>query len=246
MIWTYNGYTSTLHEARITIPASELLRTKYGVVYAIRKQIEIEGRIVASSRTNMLTTVSNLKTACSADFGDFTWRYGDTTESGESILNSNTLGGIKAGPLSFPEGDGGEMSTYRHYRFSLSFVQPVSGVGNVVVEFSETVEHENPEAVGDFDFIPLADQPWQLQLLYPFGVHRMTQQGTIVGLYGYVAPPPPIYTSSPPYKPALTRRSRGSARVYEGGVRMEFPLTYSYSFASNSPMLPEATPTDIF
>lgn len=249
MIWTYNGYTSGSNEARITL-RGEKLRYPSGGAYAIRKTFTIAGRIQKTSQADMLTAYEALKTALASDAGDFTWKFNDATESGESITSASTYTGIRVTAPEFPVGDGGEMSTYRHYSFQLSYIQLLAGLtGNehVIVEITEEFSHTNPTAAGDGVYIPQANRAAQYQDTYPSGLHTVEQTGEVIGLFGYLpdtAVPSPFVTSTPPYFPGRTRIRKLRPRSRVDGRRTEFPTAYSYFFQSASPMtVPEPTNT---
>lgn len=244
MYWSYNGYTADLHESVIKITANEL-RTARGQVYAYEKVVAITGRIIRTTRSDLLSRIAALKSACSSDGGDFVFKFSDNTDSGDGMTNTSTTGGVRVSPVSFPEGTGGEFSTWRKYAIQIKGTI-ASGIGlgmNPIIEFRENMAHGNPTAAGNWELIPIMDGEWQAQTGYPTGKHQLTQSGTIVGLYGYPTVPSPVYSTSPPYKPNLDKIAYGDPRRVEpDGTFYEWPVTYSYSFESGTAMTPLATP----
>lgn len=232
MYLKYGSFTHPLGEAAVFI-SREPVETEASTRYAIRERWDIQGLICnpTGTATAMSTLIAALETAYATDGNDLTLYLPDgITSSQHAIDSSTTIGGTRiVQPLSYPEGEGPEYITMRHFTVAVEALKPVSGPTNLL-SFSESVTYiGGGPRYGHLE--PLAGPPVK-QLLKNMTIYKATQRGNAVGLYAY-----PIVPSSmwPAYQLQLPDISYGSPRRigYNGATNhTEFPVEWTYEFES--------------
>lgn len=237
MILRYGSYQHAQNEVAITISTEEL-RTQSEVLYGFRQKWSLTAfpGLQAGNQAGITAAINALINAYSIDGQDLVLYLDDgVTPSGHALLAANTLGGTHVRPPAFPTGSGAEYSTYRSYSFEVWGDVPLTG-NNLLLEYEESIEIQGdggPIRV----FIPVALGPWVWQQTTVASVYRVTQSGKAKGLYAYPPPNQPIW---PAY---LISQQAG---LHYGSPRLrrnsyyEFPISWSYPFESNTPLL--ATP----
>lgn len=167
----YGSYQHEAGDAEVII-TKEGLVSDLGVQYAVRERWDVNGRLHAANTTAVNSAVSALMDAYSSNYQDI---Y--INGSSHIMRSSDTINGTRVVvPPSFPEGSGGENSTYRSY--ALSVEGDFAYVGQtVLLSWMETISfHGTGGPV--WNFLECLNGPPQAQILQQQSVVRCKQSGS--------------------------------------------------------------------
>lgn len=242
MKYAYSTYTSDSYEVLSSpISYTELL-SGTGFMYAVELVHRINGRIIRSTQTELITRIDDLLDASRVRGGNLTYLTSDNIPVGLSLDSVDTLGGIGCSVVSLPQAIAGEMGLFVDYSLEFNAIIPVGAAasnGNPVVEFSEEVSARNPHGLGEFIMVPIeADRP-QRHDTYPFLSSSYVQTGRVVWLRQ--GPPEPIGVIPPPLSPVDVHWSevtitRPVSLKIVNGTRMFFAVDYSYPMELRQPL----------
>ena len=245
MYLRYGSYTHDAFEARVVI-TREALRNASDVHYANRERWDISGMLLASDQSGVSTAITNLEAAYATGGYDLELLLPDgVTASSHRLLTANCRGGTRiVQPVSFPDGAGGEYSTFRTYSLSVEGEIPISSSQNAITEWRETIAITG---TGGPRFIPIEcrNGPVQMQTVSQQTPVRAVQRGQAIGYLQYPFAPGPIW---PSYELVTERqiefeapqlKGSGTSRSYQ-----DYGISWSYSFVAPGPLngLPHPQP----
>ena len=153
--------------------------------------------------------------------------------SAHLIRSNATIGGTKVRYVDWVEGPG-EYTNHRTYRIGLEATYPLS-TRTGLSGFRETIQlFGGGRKVRFQESVSGLPRP---QTIKRYTTFRARQFGTIVGLYDYADPPLPIFRQA--HLPDLNSLEKDDPTPMGVAGRYrwkDFPLRYSYEFASATPL----------
>jgi hypothetical protein len=235
----YGNHTHDAGEAEVMI-SREGLVSEMGRMFAIRERWEVQGRLHEASSADLSTAIDALITAYSYQGQDI-----ELTQSEHAMRSGDTLNGTRVvSPPHFPQGRGGEYSTYRNY--NLAVEGEFAYVGNsILLSWTESLTFTGTGGPV-WGFLECLNGPPQQQMFMQQSVVHATQRGSAVCVpdslhrneYGFFwVPPEPIWPQWE-HRDKKTITYELPADLY--GKRI---TNWSYEFSANVPLgaFPNAT-----
>lgn len=212
--------------------------TPSGVVYSITHTWTIDGQILGDTMAEVVARYLIMESAYSLPVIDLELRDPTTGIIAHRLPTAGSVGGVRVTmPVSYPEGRGAELSTFRTYRIVAEAEYPTSaGVASLLRAFSETVTYSGggPRRA----LIDLVNAKAQLQTTYLMTGFRAVQQGQAVGYRQFPPFPNPLWSVQLLLEPP--QRTRGAATLRKG-VYVDWPISWTYSFGSPDPLVGNPT-----
>jgi hypothetical protein len=232
VIGQYGSYTFAQNEIS-TIFRQEYVRDSRNFRRYIRKTIEINGKLHASSADALTTAMNTLDSAFSVDGRDFTLFTDGGTATHHRLLTGAAIGGVRVmrGP-SYEPGDGGEYTTYRSYNIMLEADYLVPNAPNVM-EFEESVTvigSGGPRIV----WRPVLVGDAKPQLTTQKTLSKTVQSGTAMGHGTWPFPPNPLW---PEFELAEERNLVRHAPKRNLSSLIDYRISWSYAFTRGSSQL---------
>lgn len=226
-------YGSYRHEeADVTISSfgSAVQWTARGQPQLVRKSMAISGVIFADTVSALTDKLRALETAYAKQYQN-AGLYDETgTATAHVLTTGNSLGGVRSSGVTYPTGDGAEYTTYRSYSVTLEADYFVNGV--TILDFNETLTFNGTCGPRKIIIECLTGEAVE-QTVNQKTKMTATQSGSSIGWLSMPSPPQPLW----PGNEIVESRSitNGSAK-WVNGQRVEFPISWSYSFQSTTPL----------
>lgn len=230
----FRNYTHDLNENLLGVSVIPT-RNEMGIQHESRVVWNIQGKLIGTSQSNLLSKIDALKAAYNGSTtGDAVFSHNGTTI--HRLTDSQTRGGVRviAGP-DFPP-DIRAYVGYVPYTIALEAIFPDPLVR--YLSFHEAVSFEGGGPL--FDHLTPVEGLPQKQLTHQNTVYRAVQAGTVVGHLSYPLIPGPIWPSD--QKEA--RKVRPHSPTRDGNALVGFAIDYEYVFESSRPLsgLPNIPP----
>lgn len=185
------NYRHRINEAGLTI-SHRVRETKAGIPYLVDVEWGVSGKLRNSSGNSrhLDATMQALERAYSQRGVDISLLHNDGRRSHHTILNSQTLGGVRAQVLAYPTTKGAEYCTYRSYEIRVAAVIRVAGAP-LYIEFEEQITISG--GGGRWGVKEVNEGPGVRQKLRTHAKCTATQSGRITQLGRYPVAPPPIW-----------------------------------------------------
>lgn len=229
MIVRYGSYSHADAECTVAVSQSAL-ENDAGQYYARRVTWTITGRLQADTPAALAAALVALELAYSVWYGDLGLFDGNTMVMG--LLNGGSLTGVKiVQPPSYPSGEGAQLTTFLDYVIVATADYPAGAGQNLLKSFTETLAFSGggPRLAA----VECVNVPPQEQVLALYTAYRATQTGQAVGMYGYPPVPPPLF----PGKQEVAGQPTFSSPRLRNGVYVDWPVSWSYSFVSATPLV---------
>ena len=227
MFLKYGSYQHDPSEVALMIDKEAILSPD-GVQFAERIRWDIVGRIHASNQATVNAAVKALEAAYSRNNQDAGFYMDDGTPTAHVLINSQSLYGVKVvRPPRFPQGDGGEFSTFRNYQISLEAEYPTTTDG-VLMGYEETIQFRGTGG-SKWRLRETLNTVPQIQFIKQATVIHVIQQGRAEAVGAYPYPPNPIW---PDYE-HLDLREIGRASMRDKYRRKSVTWAYHFSAAVN-------------
>lgn len=223
------AFTRPFNEATADIsytPLYDARRRVYGVI----ESWAISGRVVLQSDASQSRMTAALRLV-ERDFNQvrpsLVFLEDDgITETHFKLLAEACVDGPRVINASFPESASRVYATGVKYGVDMVAERASGGLGDVIVSFQERVS--SPEGGEVYGYVGGAINLPELQRFTQNLRYAYVQSGTIVGRYGYVNPPGPLWPQFLMKRPAVTK----IGPEINGPVPMNFGIEYSYTFES--------------
>jgi hypothetical protein len=234
MFGSYGSFSHPANEITLSSVVAQRLRNQRGVVYLLRKRIQLAGVIVlntsslttAQAQSALRSAINEREAAYSVDGQNFVFRHDDGSVSSHFLDSGTSLGGVRVVERNFPNGNQAEYASQRTFTVSLEADYAISD--GDLMQFQETVEivgTGGPRTV----MIEVLNGPPQEQTINQQTKVMYTQRGSAIGFSGY-----PISDVPGPILPTgekLDRRQRGLiAPTAQNGAFVNWGVTWSYFF----------------
>lgn len=196
---------------------------------------ELEGYLFAANQQALTLAIRAMEVAYSVDGFEAVFLDNSGFNSAYRIGGVTSRGGsmVKAGPTLVNQ-YGSDYTNYHTYRITLE--AEYDSIFVDIWDFHETlswVGDGSPEVL----WMHNLNAPPQKQITWSQTSFQCVQRGTVVGMFRYVEPPPPIF---PQYvKGRLSTREEDSPRRFGPVGRpyhKEYPLRYSYTYEADVPL----------
>lgn len=229
----YGNYQHADGEVEVSIVRTPI-ESAGGILRAWKERWDLSGWLQAASTTALTTAIRALEQAYSVGGLNLGLYYGDGTPTAHSLLNADTLGGVRiVEPVHYPTGKGAELATYRQYKLSIEAEVPNLQAGLLL--FIETLSFTGGGP--RYKHLELLTGPPQKQLLNEQTVYRCVQSGQAVGNFSYPFFPSPIFPGAIMPDQTMTE---GDSPKRTGAIGspsfVEFPIRWKYVFESASPL----------
>lgn len=230
MYLAYGSYTHASGEVQLQI-SRQSTYGENGIRRGSLVRWTIDGRLHAADIASLTTAIAALETAYSVDGYNLALYNDDASLTAHTLISSTSLSGVKIVSLDYPSGDGSQYTTYRDYRITAEAEYSVSSSN--ILNWNETLSFSGggPLVV----WLPALTGPPQRQIARQQTTYKCQQSGTATGLASYPAAAPPLF--GPDVEHVSQRQfSLGTPRLTARGLGTEFPVSWSYSFESSSPL----------
>lgn len=228
----YGSYFHAANDATVTIQRTKNLNAAQQSI-SLRDVWTIRGELHGDTAAALRIQIAALELAYSVDYQDLALIDNDGVVV-HALLNVGSTSGVRiTQPPSYPEGDGGEFTTYRTYAIQAEAEYAYAPQeGSQLLEFSETVTiigNGGPRYV----WVEKVIGPPTRQIVQAFTTVRATQTGTAVGKFQRPPKPPPIW---PELLDNESQQLADTSPQRKGSIYEDFRVSWSYSFTNGSPL----------
>jgi hypothetical protein len=236
----YGSYAHDEAEATVTVTKT-VNETEAGVPFEVVHNWVIQGRVIADTTAAVVAKLGLIERAYGTWFRDARLVAADGTVC-HALVNAGSTSGVRVpNPPHYPDGSGGQLTTFRDYTIVLTATYPAFGGLGLIRSWTETLSFTGGTPVRKLmrtkNTRPVV---WIDGAITPY---RAVQSGQAVGVYGYPPVPPPLWGATSLEGEDPVRIDRGTPRFYRGRF-MDYPVQWFYRFAATAPLigLPTAMP----
>lgn len=242
--FSYNGFAHPPGQCSVQFHFDAIENeAKQAIAYKAR--VDITGMLIsqagstAACQADLSAQIAAIQNAYKDDGGDAILVLDDGTASPNSVLNEQTLGGVRVIQRpSFPEGGADEYATIRHFTCALEAEVPTVEGQTALQSFEEELTFEGTGGPA-YDVIECVQGAPVQQILKQQTAMRCVQSGRAVGYLGYWTQ---MYAD--PLFPALEQQQLrvqipGSPKRIGSGSDAKykfFPTIWRYTFKSPTPI----------
>jgi len=234
----YNGYRHNKAEVTLQPISRTGLVNECSIVYGFVERWLIRGFLQANTAALLTAAIAQLEAAYSFQGGVLGFFNDDGSPTAHGIFPAQTLGGVRIiGPPSYPTGEGAEYavsSSYRTYEITVEFTRRRTDVN--LLNWTESVQFSagGPRVV----LLETLNTPPQKQTTQAFTTYRAVQRGTATGQFSRPTPPPPIWPGALVINPEI---EFVAPKRYANDFA-DYGISWTYTFASATPLSGEPTP----
>ena len=197
-----------------------------GQPYEVTKRLDLDGYLEGDGQAALVQAASALATALAVPYQDLVLYTDAGSPTDCKLLNASSTTGVVVTDLQFPDSIGGEYATFRRFTMSAEASYPVTDSMSLLVSFSERLSFSGGGPIYRHR-MAVNGRP-QKQLVYPFSIFKVTQEGQAVGFRKRPTPPGPIWPNALMEAPDRTidapqRRGKGYT---------DFAVSWRYNFES--------------
>lgn len=205
------------------------------IAMAIEETWQLSGRIVLqtnASQTAMTLAIQKLFADLSQPTPDLVFvEDSGAKESALAIKAEWCYEGPNLIDVSMPSDAQDVYATGMTWQAVYSAKRKLIGVGNPVVSFQESLA--NPQGGLVLGMVGGAINLPELQVFQANAFYHYIQSGSVVGMFGYIEPPPPLF---PAFQVRRNKPVYQSPRNH-GPIPTEFETSYEYEFMSQFPLI---------
>jgi hypothetical protein len=228
----YGTYQHEDWEVEVTIEKSANFTSRQ-IPISHNLRMNLNGILIATTQAELTTKILALEAAYSQPASSCgLYLNGKLT----AIKIENTKGGVQvaSGP-NYPQGNGGEYSTYRHYQIGLEATVDVpEGQTDPVLQFSESLSFSGT-CGPKFVYQPTLTGPPVKQIVAQQTTMKVVQSGNAVGYNSRPLVPRALFPNDEHFEERKidigSPRRIGIKETY-----IEYPVSWQYVFESNSPL----------
>lgn len=202
------------------------VRDPRGVLRYRDKEVRLSGALRADTQANFKTIIEQFEAAMSLDYQDFKLLHDDGSSSAHTMINAETYGGVRAGPIRWLNKTAAEYATVRHFEVTLMARYIASNIP-LISEYRETITVQGT-GVGPTIYTPCLDGTVHSQIVYPVIPIVVVQQGTAKGSIDYPKFPAPIMSIDFQQHPQ-SQQTRIKPRK-QGTVPTDYGIAWTYVF----------------
>lgn len=201
-------------------------RDKRGRRRFTTKEVTLRGKLRAANQSAFKTAIEAFETAFTTDLQDFKLLHDDDSDSAHTMINSETYGGVRCGPIRWGNDTPAEYATVRSFEVTLTADYITSGI-EVYSEYEETVAVQGTGA-GQIVYTPCLDGTVGEAQNYPRVPVTVVQSGSARGSISY--PPFPGFVLGTQYLqgPQVVKERIGPRK--ELNVNTDYGIRWRYVF----------------
>lgn len=229
MFFRYGSFQHPNNEVNLASFTQRRIASDRGQERLVRKTMQLQGVFIASTQAAIKTGILAREAAYATWGRDAALFHDDGTISAHSLVNSESVGGVRVLAVDFPEGNGAEYATQRSFSITLEadFITTAAPIS-----FQETLRFTGTGGRRTVIIETLRGSP-QKQVVNNRTIQRVVQSGSSVGELAYPTVPPPIF---PGGELQERREIVPSSPRRQGDDFIEWPVSWIYHFAFTSPV----------
>lgn len=227
----YGNYRHASGEVELSIDR-ETLYLESQTPYAYKHRWQLSGELVGDGQDDIDAKVAALEAAYSVHGLDLSLRKTSGAPTRLILPNAGSFDGVKVvGPVQYPSNRGAVYATHIPYRITLEAEYPIADPRLLIVRFRETLQRSGGGPL--VNVLETLEGPPVMQQGKLCPAYRVVQTGEAVGLYQYPPVPPPLWPDKQ-IRPVQVTQSSPDRR---GQSWLNWPVSWSYEFASATPLL---------
>lgn len=227
MILRYGSYSHADGEISLSISQTPTY-TSTGLRKGYVSRWSIRGILHGADAAAVASAIASLEAAYGSDGYDLVLYASDGSTVRHAMRNNASPSGVRITALNYPEGDGAEYTTYRTYTIEAE-AEYLGFLG--LDSYSETYDFSGGGE--SWVLIETITGPPIRQTVRQQTPYRCQQSGTAVGIGSRPTVPPPVF---PAAEHVDQRRISYQTPQYLRNGNTMYPVTWSYSFESASPL----------
>lgn len=233
MIVTYGGFSFTDNEAMVTFWGQQVEFDSRGRPRRLRRRMNIEGEIIATTPAGIDTRVAAIQTAFEVGGQDAGLYIPPSTLTHIALSNSNSVSGVRiVQPPSFNMRDGmAHFATGLPFSIALEAEYLLTQSGDSLVNYQETITYTGDGGPRRM-VIEVVEGPPVTQTTTEQTPIVIEQSGSATGILDYPDVNPPLVAALLD-RPDGIQVSRDVPRM-ENGIYTEFTARWNYRMTSDS------------
>lgn len=200
-----------------------------GLPLRYRTEWRVKVQLDGTSQDGISEYENLTRAALAIPYQDFKFLCNDGTFSSLTLLNADTLSGLRVVDVSVLEADGKEYTTTRTLRFTVVGEYPIANYQNAIMSYEETLTVVGTGGANRIWRFPI-DVPFGTrQILTPASLSVAIQSGRAVGYLQRPSPPPPLFNSLQ-YEVLNARKMSVFAPQWLGRAFINFGIEWEYRF----------------
>ena len=230
MYFRYGGYRHDSGEVSISSISGGTEFSPRGQPKIFRKQWQLSGVLLADTTAELTAKIRNLEAAYERQGQNAGLFEANGTPTAHYLSTAGAIGGVRSLGVMFPQGGPTEYVLQRAYTVTLEADYPF--VATSPLEFTETLSFQGTCGPIWRYLTPINGSP-ERQIVQQRSTQRATQSGSAMGFRARPPPPPPLF----PKNEHEEQRVIGlAAPRWMNGTTIDFGVSWSYSFESDTPM----------
>lgn len=195
----------------------------------------LEGYLHASDQASLTIAMRTLESAYANDGFAAVFLDNSGQNSAHHIGGNGSRRGCRViGGVNWLWNNGAEYTTYRSYQIQLEadYDNPFANIWL----FEESISRKGNTGQRVV-WKPSLNGPAQRQITYAQTTQKVVQRGTIIGMFSYASPPPPLWPFAE--LPELREEDQSAPKRFGpigAPYYREYPTNYAYFFESNIPL----------
>lgn len=197
------------------------LPVRYDTEWSVKAYLD------GASQDLIFLTEKVCRAALAVPYQNFIFTGNDGSQSPLTLLNSQTMSGLRVKDISVKEADGKEYTTTRTISFTVFGSYSIANINNAIISYKETmtaIGDGSPDLVWRF---PVNATPGVLQQITPCSLATMVQSGYAVGHTVRPLPAPPQF---PIFEMRKYRKSTTISPKWLGKAFIDLYQGWEYRF----------------
>lgn len=236
----YRTYEWPVNGVRVT-SSRKVERGKDALPWRYIDTLNCDGYLEGSSQADLTDKQRAMTVALMRPGGKLTLLRDDGADSATLLDNASSITGVVVtdGP-NFPDADGPEYVTQRHFVFTAEADYYARGTNALtLLDWQETISITGGGPL--YVVRPALYGPPQRQKVYEQTPCQVVQSGYAVGLVRYPTPPPQLF----PFALKMTPEVRETTPTKRGNGYTEYRIDWTYTFEWPLPLFAHPTPWPI-
>lgn len=199
--------------------------------YEIIHNWNVSGALHAADQNAVIAACATMEQALSLENQDLVLYGNDGSTVANALRNAGSTTGVRITNLSYPNGEGAELTTYRSYQFTATATYFFNGTTDGYRAFSETIQTSGGGPL--WAVVETVEGLPERQKIRNYTMYRATQSGQAIGKLSRPLPPNPLWPG------ALVRAGNFGQQSpkWSGVMFQDFGVSWNYEFESPFPLV---------